>query len=285
SILVDNKLYFGSADGYLYALNKADGNLLWKFQTSGAISGTPAFSKNTVYIASRDNYLYAIESDSGKLKWKFQMQPDLPESYAGWKYFTSSPKISNNKVFIGWGDGNLYALNKEDGQPIWKYTTKGVIRTAPLVSNGKVYQPSNDGILYVLTENEGELLWKFDTQGAHLDERTFRFDRNSIYTKPIIHNNMLILGSRDGNVYSIDLKKKNKKWDFTYGSTWAMSCAIDVERVYVGWSTNNHISALDLKSGKEIWKLITGGHNFTTSLVVGDNLYMGSANGKMYQIN
>src|SRR5690606_8106121 len=132
SILVDNKLYFGSADGYLYALNKADGNLLWKFQTLGAISGTPAFSENTVYIASRDNYLYAIESVSGKLKWKFQMQPDLPENFAGWKYFTSSPEISINKVFIGWGDGNIYALNKEDGKLLWKYTTKGVIRAAPL---------------------------------------------------------------------------------------------------------------------------------------------------------
>lgn len=287
SKVADDKLYFGSTDGYLYALNKFDGNLLWKFQTPGAISATPALSENTVYIASRDNFLYAIESVSGKLKWKFQMQPDLPENYAGWKYFTSSPEISNNKVLIGWGDGNLYALNKEDGELIWKYSTKGVIRAAPLVSDGKVYQPSNDGILYVLDEDEGKLLWKFHTEGAHLDERSFRFDRNSIYTKPVIHQNTLIIGSRDGNTYAIDIKNKNKnkKWNFTYGSTWAMSCAVDDERVYVGWSTNNHISALNLKSGKETWKLITGAHNFTTPFLDGENLYLGSANGKMYQIN
>lgn len=285
SVLVDDKLYFGSADGFFYALGKEDGNLQWKFKTGGSISGAPAFSESTVFIAARDNYLYAIESVSGKLKWKFQMQPDLQENFAGWKYFTSSPEISNDKVFIGWGDGNLYALNKEDGKLIWKYTTKGVIRAAPLVFEGKVYQPSNDGILYVLSENKGELLWKFNTEGAHLDERQFKFDRNSIYTKPVIHKNTLILGSRDGNTYAIDIKNKNKKWNFTYGSTWAMSCAIDDEKVYIGWSTNNHISALDLKSGKEIWKLITGGHNFTTSFIAGENLYMGSANGKMYQVN
>ena len=285
SIIVDDKLYFGSADGYLYALNKEDGKLLWKFQTLGAISGTPTFSENTVFIASRDNYLYAIESVSGKLKWKFQMQPELQENYAGWKYFTSSPEINSNKIFIGWGDGKLYAVNKEDGELIWSYKIKSVIRAAPLISGEKVYQPSNDGILYVLDENDGKFLWQFDTEGAHLDERTFRFDRNSIYTKPIIHNNVLILGSRDGNVYAIDIKNKNKRWNFTYGSTWAMSCSADDEKVYVGWSTNNHISALDLKSGKEIWKLITGGHNFTTPFIAGDNLYMGSANGKVYQVN
>ena len=62
-------VYFGSADGFLYALNP-NGSLLWKFETGGGSYGSAAISLDeTVYFASSDGNLYALDSE-GSLKWK-----------------------------------------------------------------------------------------------------------------------------------------------------------------------------------------------------------------------
>lgn len=55
-------VYFGSVDGYMYALNKK-GELLWSYQTGGGISeSAPALGPDgTLYFTSEDGYLYAIQ--------------------------------------------------------------------------------------------------------------------------------------------------------------------------------------------------------------------------------
>ena len=72
SVISDGSIYFGSTDGFLYALNKEDGSLLWKLQAQGAITASPAVAGTSVFIVSRDHYLYSINKYSGKLNWKFK---------------------------------------------------------------------------------------------------------------------------------------------------------------------------------------------------------------------
>src|SRR5690606_3992905 len=141
------------------------------------------------------------------------------------------------------------------------------IRAAPLVNDGKIYQPSNDGYIYVINAPDGKLLWKFETAGATLNSGDFGFDRNSIYTQPILRDKNLLVGSRDGNVYAIDTDTKKQPWNFAYDTTWAMSSAADAQTIYVGWSTNNLVSALDLTNGKELWKFKAGAYVYTTPLL------------------
>ena len=44
---------------------KKPGTLLWKFETGGSVSSSPAIgSDGTVYVGSRDKKLYAIKTDS-----------------------------------------------------------------------------------------------------------------------------------------------------------------------------------------------------------------------------
>src|SRR5688572_5064874 len=68
-----DSLYFGSADGFLYAVGKADGRLRWKFQTGGAIAGAPAVTGSTVIVAGRSDTVYALATADGTLRWSFKM--------------------------------------------------------------------------------------------------------------------------------------------------------------------------------------------------------------------
>ena len=281
AVITGENLYFGSSDGFLYALDKRDGNLLWKFKTDGAITGSPAIADQTVYISSRDNHVYAIDIQSGNQKWSFKMETILPDNHAGWEYFMASPVVYGDQLFVGSGDGHLYSLGKESGNVQWKFKTNGRIRATALVHDETIYQPSNDGYIYVLNESDGELLWKFETRGATYNPADFGFDRSSIFTQPIIVDGKLILGSRDGNVYAVDVKTHKEIWSFTYGTTWAMSIAVSDGVVYTGWSTNDLFSAIDLETGEEIWQYQSGSHVYSTPLVLNSGVVIGSADGTL----
>ncbi|WP_303282834.1 outer membrane protein assembly factor BamB family protein [Flavivirga amylovorans] len=283
AVVSGNNIYFGSSDGYIYALNKLNGNQIWKYKTNGAIVSSPEISNASLYISSRDNRLYSINIEDGSLNWTFEMQEILSDNHSGWKYFMASPVVVNDNVLIGSGDGNLYAINVKDGHINWKFKTNGRIRATPLVFNNTIYQPSNDGYVYVLNLY-GELLWKFETLGATYNPKDYPFDRSSIIAKPLIKDNSLIIASRDGNTYSIDLKTREIKWKFAYGNTWAMSTNISDETVFVGWSTNNMVCALDLNTGEKKWEFKTGAHNFPKALLSNTSVYITSSDGKIYRM-
>lgn len=284
AVTLKNRIYFGSSDGFIYALDKNNGALIWKYETNGAIVSKPLIHNNILYISSRDQNIYAINIDNGNLNWSFEMNEILSDYHGGWKYYMASPSVIGKNILIGSGDGNLYSIVASNGKLNWKYKTNGRIRAKALVHDNKIYQPSNDGYVYILN-SEGKLDWKFETKGAKYNPSDYPFDRSSIIAQPLIKDNILIIASRDGNTYGIDLKTHKKIWNFTYGNTWAMSSEISDDLVFVGWSTNDIFCALDLKTGKEKWKIKTGSHNYTSALASKSSIYIGSADGKMYRLN
>jgi outer membrane protein assembly factor BamB len=134
----DDKVFFGSVDGYLYALKIEDGSLIWKFKTDGDIYSSPAVTESLVYIGSNDYFMYAVDQATGKLRWKFETGGII----------RSSPIAVGDKLFFGSYDGNFYVLDRFSGKLLWKYQTKGMISSSPAYYDGKIYIASEDGYLY-----------------------------------------------------------------------------------------------------------------------------------------
>ena len=283
AVVSGDEIFFGSSDGFLYAADKSDGDVLWKFQTGGAIAGAPAVTDSFVIVAGRGAHVYALNRADGSERWSFEMQPTL-KTLTGWNYFTAAPVVDGDQVLIGSGDGHLYSLDLATGRERWKFETGDSIRATPLVEGDTIYAPSGDDHVYVLSATDGSLQWKFATAGVGYD-LSQGFIRSDIYTRPIIAEGLLVFGARDGNVYAVDLATQQTKWTFAYGTTWAMSTAVDGGTVFVGWSTNNKINALDLMTGELIWEFDAPAHTYTTALVIGDTVYWGCADGNLYGFN
>jgi len=68
----DGTIYFGTYNGYVYALNP-NGTLKWSYNTGNTIIGSAPVigSDGTIYIGNAgDNYLYAF-NPNGTLKWRY----------------------------------------------------------------------------------------------------------------------------------------------------------------------------------------------------------------------
>jgi len=96
-------VYFGSADGYLYCLNKQDGTLVWSFKTEDSLKANPTIAGDRLIASGLDHFVYCVKISDGSLLWKFK---------TGFEVDCSST-IVDERVYIGGEDGFFYCLNLE----------------------------------------------------------------------------------------------------------------------------------------------------------------------------
>src|SRR6185436_14688250 len=68
----EDRVYFGSADGNLYCLNKKDGSLIWSFKTEDSLKSTPTIAGDFLLASGLDHYLYCLNLKDGTLLWKYK---------------------------------------------------------------------------------------------------------------------------------------------------------------------------------------------------------------------
>ena len=190
----DGTIYFGHADGNLYAITAA-GEYKWACPTGGWIGSSPAIAADgTLYVGSSDKNLYAIWPD-GTVRWDFPTGEKI----------TSSPVIgAGGIVYVGSFDDNLYAI-KPDGTLNWAFPTGGDVRSSPaLDGEGVVYVGSDDGQLYAVHAS-GTLKWAFPTGG-------------SVSSSPALGaDGTVYVGSEDGKLYAIN-PDGSQLWAFPTGA-------------------------------------------------------------------
>ncbi|MDO8687900.1 MAG: PQQ-binding-like beta-propeller repeat protein [Dehalococcoidales bacterium] len=179
-IVAQGKVYFGSTEGKVYALDAPEGYKQWEFDTTGKIWSTPAVNNNTLFIGSFDKKLYAIDATTGKETWHFATEGAI----------VSTPVIYNNTVYIGSFDRYLYALDATDGSLKWKFQAENWFWAKPVISNGAIYAVSLDGKVYVLNAESGAKLAEVDLG-------------SSVSSNPVLAGNSVIVATEDGVVYTL----------------------------------------------------------------------------------
>src|SRR2546423_9886791 len=69
--VVGGRVFIGSGDGLVYALELASGKKVWTAKAGGPVDSSPLVLEGKVFFGSTDASLYAIEAASGKPLWKY----------------------------------------------------------------------------------------------------------------------------------------------------------------------------------------------------------------------
>jgi len=278
--VVDGKVYFGSYDNKAYCLDAFSGKQIWSYATNNRIYASPSIFNEKVYIPSLDGKLYCI----GAQDWNnFQQNPshngassstgtitnNLLWTYATGAAINSSTAIAYNKAYVGSMDKNIYCLDVASGLKVWNYTTGGNISSSPAVVNGKVYVGSNDYKVYCLNATNGNHLWNYTT-GSY------------VTSSPIIVDGKVIVGSQDHKLYCFNAEKGTLIWvrDLGVWNSVTTSPAVADGKVYVG-SIVGRVECLDVNTGSLLYSFSASGEVSSIS-VVGNNVYFGSKDGKVY---
>ena len=130
-----NRVFVGSYDGRLSALDSRTGALQWRtssqdrFGGRGRFYSTPAVSYGRVFIGSTDGKVYAFGASTGDLLWS--------RSTGGYVY--SSPAVWEKLVLVGSYSGSFFAIDAATGEVRWRFAAGGRISGAPTVMAGNVY--------------------------------------------------------------------------------------------------------------------------------------------------
>jgi len=262
------KVFIGSYDNKVYALNASTGAYIWSYTTGNLVHrSSPAVADGKVYIGSCDGKVYALNASTGALIWNYTTGSELEHS---------SPAVADGKVYIGSGeyDGKVYALNASTGALIWNYTTEGAVYSSPAIADGKVYIGSGDGKVYALNASTGALIWNYTT--GYL-----------VKSSPAVADNKVFIGSYDSKVYALNASTGALIWNYTAGDDVESSPAVADGRVFIG-SDDGKVYALNASNGALIWNYTIGGYvsYVPSSPAVADGkVYIGSYDSKVYALN
>ena len=256
--------------------------LLWKVETGGAVTSSPAVSNGIVYVGSSDSNLYVIDASTGEVRWTYET--DAP--------VRSSPSVSNGIVYFGSDDKKVYALDADTGKELWSYVAEGKVLSSPVTSGEHVYVGSNDGYVHALDARTGTQRWKYLTIGIKRGERTVSSNGRvgmrmvvvrGISSSPAVSNDTVYIGSDDGRIYALDATTGELRWTKDTDGTELSSPAVVGEIVYISWSDmvgvykSGGVTAFFTSTGGVAWKIRAGSGAGSSPSVSRGVLYVGLA--------
>lgn len=233
-VLSQGKLYFGDADGKVYALDTVTQQIVWEFPTGDKIWSTPTIDGDTLYIGSFDKSLYAIDLKSGTKKWSYKTEGVI----------ITPPLVANNAVYFGSFDRHVYSLGL-DGTLAWRSdaTVDNWFWARPVISGRAVYAPNLDGKVYVFNEGNGTAVNKFDLGSP-------------VSSSPVVVGDSVIVVTQEGKVYSVTANNEPRlltSIEQTSAPLYANSGVVFVHTL--GKET---LYALDGQTGVRQWSLLLG---------------------------
>lgn len=193
-LLYGDKVIFGAWDRHLYALNKRDGSLVWKWDNGTAnrmfspAMVNPVASGGVIYIAAPDRYLTAIEGSSGKTLWRTN-EATVRESIG----LSADQKVIYGKTM----NDDIVAFKTGIEKPAveWRLNAGFGYEHVPsmLIENaGIVYFGTKSGVVYAIDPKKQKVEW------AH------KIDNSMVNTVNVIAPGRIIVATMDGKITLIE---------------------------------------------------------------------------------
>ena len=260
--VVDGTVYVPDDNGYVYALNAADGQKEWQFNALNQIMTTPVVAGMG---AKRLVYVGAGNSDFS---------------------YTQAVKFAHpgSAIVRGTDVGAVYALHAKTGKLAWVYHTKGEDMPTPAYVHGTLVFGNGDGHIYGLNAQTGHFLWKTPIRS---------FVSMSSATRD--GNLVIMAGTHPNAVYAVNAKTGHLQWKTAPPRVFSSSmgdCApaqsrgivvTQFERKAKGVHRAKSVEiALDAKTGKILWQTTLGTgkvpprNKDAVPMIVGGTIYTGS---------
>lgn len=285
-IIYKGIVYYGSCDMNLHALNQYTGSPLWKRPTNGFILSTPAVWNKIVYTASCDGKIYASDAIKGKPVWVF---PRRQSGKIG--QVTGEILACKEGVFSFNNRGKVFRLDGEHGNLIWEVNTgedkscqfdsqSYELTSSPALMDGLLFIATIQGRVICIDVETGAIKWRFPKEKPV----PHRF-----ISTPLLCNRHCYMTDRSGNFYSLSIKTGEDDWAYTVSLKGVAEGSASVfEGKIVAGSQNEYLTALNMHSGGEIWRVKNERINlmdsiFSTPAISGNGLvFYGSDTGYIY---
>ena len=246
-----DNLYLHNGGNLIFALNKKNGTVKWKFKNKFPFRGNITIKDNYLLANDYNNNLLAFLEN--KLIWKKKLGQSENAIFTNVR-----PIIHDNKIINPAFNGLFHILNINDGKLIFsdylqpnkkmaKIFRDNDIIANPIISNNKMYIISHSGTLASYDLNNLKLLWSVQIGGGNA---------------PIISGNSLFLIDNKNILYAINARNGKIKWIKQFDSSMEKGFYFkDIKKInFMGpflidnkltlFSNNGYLNLIDPLNGK-----------------------------------
>ncbi len=234
------RIFLPLSGGSIVSLNGADGLLVWKSDTGGEISASPAADENKVYVASEygdvasvsrttKGALRALGEEAGVTRWMRTLPAPIRGGLA----------VSPTTLFGGAGDGAVYAIDKNTGLTRWTTQYGSSFASQPILSGSLLFIGSEDGSLYAIDQASGSTIWRYRTKGP-------------IRGPVAVVSGIVYFGSGDSYVYAVRESTGALLWRSRTGA--AVQSVASASAGLLVASLDNFVYLLSFNRGNRLWK-------------------------------
>ena len=157
--VLDDSLFFGTADGSLFGVSVPDRQALWTQKVGGSLVLPPTVTDGTALFSVRRfdaDVVHAVDSGSGELLWTggSGTVPNVGPT-------VSTPTVADGRVFVVLEEG-VFALDISDGELLWTAGPGEQPLSSVTVAGGTVLVGGRSGV-HALDTASGESLWTVET--------------------------------------------------------------------------------------------------------------------------
>ncbi|XGA80320.1 PQQ-binding-like beta-propeller repeat protein [Halomonas sp. CH40] len=275
----DGMVYFVDFEDGVYALNQADGTVVWEKETDGKPSFQIALSKDALLVGvyqpdDFNGHLLALDRFTGEERWRFEMDYAIR---------MSTPTVYGDKVLLTSSTDYLIALDLATGEGEWGVAIEGT-GAQPVISDDVVYYRDGSQTLYALWLDSGEEIWRMPSP----------IDYDIAYGTPSVNGCCVFAIVRNDETALV--RKINKKSgelvaEFVHDFSVTSSVSLADGVVFFGddgsgkAGSHGHMNALDMEAGELIWRFETEGFMRGPASIAGNTVYFGSADTHLYAVD
>lgn len=168
----DGRVFVTTGFGMVFALDVADGRVIWSQDLTAPMRAAPTVSGGRVFVITTENRLFALDTRDGRRLWEHTGLEETT-SLVG----AASPAVSGSTVIAPYRSGELYSLLVENGRVLWAESLSAVnridpvadlgqIRGLPVIDRGVVLAISHSGQMAAIDLARGARAWEIELGGV-----------------------------------------------------------------------------------------------------------------------
>jgi len=265
--IVDGRVYIGSSDKHVYALDVQTGRQVWSAVLDDMVEASPTLVDNVVYIGTLAGTFYALDAGSGSSRWIFSAGDKLA---GGANWF----RDSENRlcILVGSYDASIYCIDARTGKSVWTYKTGSFINGSPAVGEGYCVFGGCDAVIHVLSTADGARAGEINT-GAY------------IAGSAAIRGNHVYVGNYEGELLKASLTEGQVVWRYSIDYNPFISSPAVTDEVVVIGGGDMRVHCVDNRTGKARWTYTSLGPVDSSPVIAGDKVIAGSDDGRLYLLS
>lgn len=265
--IVDGRVYVGSSDANVYALDLRTGRRIWSRLVGDAVEAPVCVYDGAVYAGATDGLLYALDGKDGSLRWTYRTDGQI----AGGANWVRSPQGDALWILVGSHDGSVHCVDGRTGRPVWTYRTDNYVNGLPAVAGATCVIGGCDALVHVISVADGNAVTTIDS-GAY------------IAASPAIDEGQVYVGNYEGVFLRADLGRGQVVWRHTVPDGPIVTSPAIGDQVVVFGARDKQVHCLRLQDGQTVWTFKALDNVDSSPALCDGKVVFGSDDGRLYMV-